>query len=82
MGLKENVIIGKLIPARYHLSPEAEALLRPPQPLPLEESLAIGKELAAEGVPLETITPAVENGEALADDEGEADDKGSPEEED
>ncbi len=78
MGLKENVIIGKLIPARYHLSPEAEALLRPPQPLPLEESLAIGKELAAEGVPLEAVVTAVENGEASAGDEDTAADE-SPE---
>ena len=37
LGLKENVIIGKLIPARCPLSPEAEALLEPPQPLALEE---------------------------------------------
>ena len=78
MGLKENVIIGKLIPARYHLSPEAEALLRPPQPLPLEESLAIGKELAAEGVPADNVAQVVESGEASAGDEDTAADE-SPE---
>ena len=33
MGLKENVIIGKLIPARCQLSAEAEALLAPPKPM-------------------------------------------------
>jgi len=33
MGLKENVIIGKLIPARCQLSAEAEALLQPPKPM-------------------------------------------------
>jgi DNA-directed RNA polymerase subunit beta' len=37
LGLKENVIIGKLIPARFPLSPEAEAMLEPPQPLFLGE---------------------------------------------
>ena len=78
MGLKENVIIGKLIPARYHLSPEAEALLRPPQPLPMEESLAIGKELAAEGVPADNVAQVVESGEASAGDEDTAADE-SPE---
>ena len=37
LGLKENVIIGKLIPARCVLSPEALASLAPPPPLILDE---------------------------------------------
>jgi DNA-directed RNA polymerase subunit beta' len=37
LGLKENVIIGKLIPARCVLSPEALASLAPPPPLVLDE---------------------------------------------
>jgi DNA-directed RNA polymerase subunit beta' len=45
MGLKENVIIGKLIPARCQLSPEAEALLQPPEPL------FLGEGFLGEGVP-------------------------------
>ena len=36
-GLKENVIIGKLIPARCHLSAEAQIQLQPPEPISLEE---------------------------------------------
>jgi len=60
LGLKENVIIGKLIPARYQLSPEAEALLQPPQPLPFEESLAINEELAAATAALGEEIPAVD----------------------
>ena len=60
LGLKENVIIGKLIPARYQLSPEAEALLQPPQPLPLEESIVINGELAAEDGSLIEEIPQVD----------------------
>jgi DNA-directed RNA polymerase subunit beta' len=37
LGLKENVIIGKLIPARCTLSAEALASLLPPPPLVLDE---------------------------------------------
>jgi DNA-directed RNA polymerase subunit beta' len=37
LGLKENVIIGKLIPARCHLSAEAQMQLQPPEPMSLEE---------------------------------------------
>ena len=62
LGLKENVIIGKLIPARCVLSPEALASLAPPPPLILDEKTfegalqeALGdglikEELATEGL--------------------------------
>ena len=42
LGLKENVIIGKLIPARCPLSEEALAQLQPPEPLHLEEGALEG----------------------------------------
>ncbi|MEA1958836.1 MAG: DNA-directed RNA polymerase subunit beta' [Chloroflexota bacterium] len=37
LGLKENVIIGKLIPARCSLSLEAQAMLAPPPPMMMDE---------------------------------------------
>lgn len=47
LGLKENVIIGKLIPARCVLSPEAMASLMPPPPLVLDEKTFEGALLEA-----------------------------------
>lgn len=42
LGLKENVIIGKLIPARCHLSAEAQRQLQPREPISLEEIMGEG----------------------------------------
>jgi DNA-directed RNA polymerase subunit beta' len=64
LGLKENVIIGKLIPARCFLSPEAEALLQPPKPLFLDEE-ALGEGVLGEGAPDEGVLD-----EGLAVDQG------------
>jgi hypothetical protein len=47
LGLKENVIIGKLIPARCVLSPEAMASLMPPPQLVLDEKTFEGALLEA-----------------------------------
>jgi DNA-directed RNA polymerase subunit beta' len=85
LGLKENVIIGKLIPARCRLSPEALAELEPHKPMflnegDLEEMLlgeaALGEKALDEG---DHEEPAVD-GEALVEgdlEEGLAIDQGS-----
>jgi len=60
MGLKENVIIGKLIPARFQLSPEAQAQLAPPQPLPEHESFEVSQELATGEAPVVSEIPLLD----------------------
>jgi hypothetical protein len=54
LGLKENVIIGKLIPARCQLSAEAQMQLQPPEPVSLEEIAieegVVEEEASEEGV--------------------------------
>jgi len=64
VGLKENVIIGKLIPARCQLSAEAEALLEPPKSMFLGggilEGIALDEDtleeiFAEEGAPGEKV---------------------------
>ena len=63
MGLKENVIIGKLIPARCQLSAEAEALLEPPKPMFMGGGIL-------EGIALDEATlEEVFAGEGAPDDE-------------
>ena len=70
LGLKENVIIGKLIPARCVLSPEAMASLMPPPPLVLDEKALEGALLEAldtglpkEEMPSEGLADLAEPGE-------------------
>jgi DNA-directed RNA polymerase subunit beta' len=74
MGLKENVIIGKLIPARCQLSAEAQALLEPPKPMFLGggilEGIALDEDtleevFAEEGVPGEEILGEEALGEGI-----------------
>jgi len=69
LGLKENVIIGKLIPARCHLSPEAEALLEPPEPLFFGEG-ALGEGALDEGALDEGVLDEGVLDEGLAIDQG------------
>jgi len=57
LGLKENVIIGKLIPARCHLSAEAQKQLQPPEPISLDD-IAIEEGIIEE----EAIEEGIEGG--------------------
>ncbi|MCK4965198.1 MAG: hypothetical protein KAS54_08940, partial [Dehalococcoidia bacterium] len=68
-GLKENVIIGKLIPARCILSPEAEALLQPPEPLFLQEG-AFDEAILGEGALGEAVLDEGALDDGLAVDQG------------
>ena len=69
LGLKENVIIGKLIPARCPLSPEAEALLQTPEPLFLDQ-VVLGEGALGEVVLGEVVLDEGAHDEGLAVDQG------------